>query len=199
VGGSVRIQLHRDGRFTLWTPPERGDTLLEPSHLLLRRSLVALSDAGTKLRWPPELPGDSLAFDLGYRFADVGLDGTTRPFVVRAAAIPVFSMAMPRGKEVGMLRPPHLTYPPEERASGVEGAIFLEFVVDSAGRVVSNTIKDYWPMNRPRLSGWSGARYQSFVNAAKLALTYARFDPATIGGCPVKQLAQQPFTFTLQR
>lgn len=112
VGGSVRIEVHRDGRFTLWTPPERGDTLLEPSRMLLKRSIAALSDAGTKLRWPADLPGDSVAFDLGYRWADVALDGTTRPFVVRSAAIPVFSMAMPRGKELGILRAPHIAYPP---------------------------------------------------------------------------------------
>jgi hypothetical protein len=199
VGGAVRIYVHRDGRFTLWTPPVRGDTLYDASRELLVRSLAALSDAGTKIGWPPDVAGDSAAFDLGYRWPDVAPDGTRYPFLIRTAAIPVFSMAMPRSKELAIRRPPRLTYPPEAKDGGVGGVIILAFVVDSTGRVMMNTVKDKWPTDRPRLTGWSGSRYQAFVNAARMALSYALFDPATVGGCPVSQPAEQPFTFTLSR
>jgi hypothetical protein len=199
VGGAVRIYVHRDGRFTLWTPPVRGDTLYDTSRELLVRSLAALGDAGRKIGWPPDVAGDSAAFDIGYRWPDVAPDGTRYPFVIRSAAIPVFSMAMPRSTELVIRRPPRITYPSEAKYGGVGGVIILQFVVDSTGHVMMNTVKDQWPTDRPRLAGWSGSQYQAFVNAAKLALSDALFDPARVGGCPVSQLAVQPFTFTLSR
>jgi len=199
VGGAVRVVAHRDGRFAVWTPPEPGDSVRAASRLLLVRSLVALSDAGRKFGWPADVPGDSATFDLEQRWADVTPDGTLKPLLVRVAAIPMFSMAMPRSQEVVVRYAPHVTYPPEERGSRIEGVVILEFVVDSAGRVETNTVHDGWPANRPRLSGWSGSHYQAFVNTAKLALGSAHFDPARVGGCPVKQVVQWPFTFSLSR
>ena len=199
VGGAVRVVAHRDGRFTVWTPPEPGDSLRAASRQLLVRSLAALSDAGRKFGWPADVAGDSATFDLEQRWADVTPDGTLQPLLVSTAAMPMFSMAMPRSQEVVVRYAPHVTYPPEERGSRIEGVIILEFVVDSAGRVETNTVHDGWPADRPRLTGWSGSHYQAFVNTAKLALGSAHFDPARVGGCPVKQVVQWPFTFSLSR
>jgi hypothetical protein len=197
VGGAVRIVAHRDGHFTLWTPPEPGDSVRAASRLLLVQSIAALTDAGRKFGWPTDVAGDSATFDLEQRWADVTPDGTLKPLLVRAAAMPMFSMAMPRSQEVAMRRPGHLNYPPDERGANIEGVVILEFVVDSAGRVVNNSVKDTWPTDRPRLTGVAGAHYEAFVNAAKLAVGEASYDPARVGGCPVKQVVQQPFTFNL--
>jgi len=122
-----------------------------------------------------------------------------QPLLVRVAAIPMFSMAMPRSQPVAIRRPGHLNYPPSERSASIEGVIVLQFIVDSTGHVVYKSIKDTWPTNRPRLTGVSGAHYDAFLNAARLAASEARYDPAKVGGCPVKQVVEQPFTFSLAR
>jgi hypothetical protein len=200
VGGSVRVAVHRDGRFTWSTPRRDGeDTLSAPSRLLLVRAVTALREAGAKIGWPPDVAGDSAAFDLVSRWPDVTPTGTMQPLMVRIAAMPMFSMAMPRSKEVVVRRPPRITYPPDAGLGRIEGTVILQFVVDSTGRVVSNTMKDKWPMDRPRITGQFAEHYQAFVNAAKWGLTTARFEPATLGGCPVPQRVEQPFNFSLNR
>ena len=199
VGSAVRIVAHRDGHFT-WTSPRDGeDSLHGPSRLLLVRALTALRDGGTKVHWPAGTVGDSVSFDLTYRWPDVGVDGTMRPILVRDAALPMFSMAMPRGKEVAVRRPPRISYPLKSQDAFIEGVVILEFIVDSTGRVKMNTIRDTWPANRPRLIGEKAEFYQAFLDAAKWSLSSARYEPATLGGCPVPQLVQLPITFSLER
>jgi hypothetical protein len=198
VGGAVRIVAHRDGRFALWTPREPGESLRAASRLLLVRAISTLSDGGRKFGWPTDIVGDSATFDLEQRWADVTPDGTLQPLLVSTAAMPMFSMAMPRSQEVVMLRPGHLNYPPDELSGRIEGVVVLAFVVDSTGRVVKSSVKDTWPADRPRLTGVAGAHYDAFVNAARMAASDARYQAARVGGCPVEQLVQQPFTFTLK-
>ena len=77
--------------------------------------------------------------------------------------------------------------------------MILQFVVDSTGRTVRETIEERWPPDRPRLTGVSGANYREFLTAAKWGLAAARFDPATVGGCAVPQLVQWPFMFRIKR
>jgi hypothetical protein len=118
--------------------------------------------------------------------------------LVRIAAIPMFSMAMPRIKPVVVRRPPRIIYPPDAGLGRIEGTVILHFVVDSTGRAVANTIKDKWPTDRPRITGQFAEHYQAFVNAAKWGLSAARYEPATQGGCPVPQIVEQPFNFYLK-
>jgi len=198
VGGSVRIVAHRDGHFTWPTASSSSvDTSHAPGRLLLVSALASLRDAGARIGWPASVPGDSATFDLAYRWADVAPDGTIQPLLVRMAAMPMFSMAMPRSTQVVQRRPPHITYPQESRAAFTQGELILQFVVDTSGRVQTNTIHDKWPADLPRLSGWKAEHYQSFLNAVKWGLSSARYDPATIGGCKVLQVVEQPFSFTL--
>ncbi|MEO7103118.1 MAG: TonB family protein [Gemmatimonadaceae bacterium] len=76
-------------------------------------------------------------------------------------------------------------YPPTLRGAGVEGEVDAEFTVDTTGRLdPSAPIKIIKSTN------------DLFKSAVMKALPEMRFAPAEIGGRKVRQLVQQPFTFT---
>jgi protein TonB len=78
-------------------------------------------------------------------------------------------------------------YPSQLRATGVEGSVTVQFVVDTAGRVDISTYK------------LINSTHALFETAVKNHLKDMRYIPAEIGGRKVKQLVQQPFTFSLSR
>lgn len=200
IGAPLRIAAHRDGRFTWSIPPRRsdGDTLRAPSRLLLEQALTTIRDAGTRIGWPADLSGDSLMFDLVYRWPDVAPDGSLQPLSVREA-VPVFSMAMPWSKPVVVRYQQPVTYPYRERLAEVEGTVIVKFVVDTTGRASMNTFEDSWPTGRPKPTGALAEYYRSFLNSVRWSLSAARFEPARLGGCVVPQLVQQEFSFSLTR
>lgn len=81
----------------------------------------------------------------------------------------------------------NLRYPDMLRSANVEGEVLAQFVVDTTGRVESNSVKIL------------KSSHDLFTNAVQQALRTARYYPAEIGGRKVKQLVQQPFNFTLTR
>ena len=76
-------------------------------------------------------------------------------------------------------------YPDRLRASGTEGQVIAQFVVNEKGRVDRNTFKVVSSTNT------------LFTDAVNRALPQMRFKPAKIGGKPVSQLVQQLFVFRL--
>ena len=80
-----------------------------------------------------------------------------------------------------------------------DGTLVLQFVVDTSGRADTTTVRDVWPADRPRLTSDPGEYYAAFMRTATEALRRARFYPAGIAGCRVRQLVQLPFTYTLLR
>ncbi|MBW8770846.1 MAG: TonB family protein [Gemmatimonadetes bacterium] len=80
-----------------------------------------------------------------------------------------------------------LTYPDMMKSANVEGEVLAQFVVDTSGKYESGTFKVLKSTN------------EQFTNAVKVALPRMRFYPAEVGGRKVKQLVQQPFTFSLQK
>ncbi|MEK7464229.1 MAG: TonB family protein [Patescibacteria group bacterium] len=78
-------------------------------------------------------------------------------------------------------------YPDMLRSAGVEGEVLAQFVVDTTGRVEVNTFKVL------RTS------HEMFTNAVRNVLPNMMFSPAEVNGIKVKQLVQQPFTFTIRR
>lgn len=81
----------------------------------------------------------------------------------------------------------NIRYPDELRKANVEGVVVAQFVVDTNGRYSDRTFKVLSSTN-PR-----------FSEAVKNALPTMRFMPATIDGKPVRQLLEQPFTFSLSK
>lgn len=80
-------------------------------------------------------------------------------------------------------RPP--TYPDALRSRGVEGEVYVRFVVDVSGRVDTRSLEIL------------SASSPEFVNAVRYSLERARFQPAEAAGRKVAQLVEQRFQFRL--
>jgi periplasmic protein TonB len=81
----------------------------------------------------------------------------------------------------------NLRYPDMLRSANVEGEVLAQFVVDADGRYEAGTFKVL------------KSSHELFTQAVKNALPNMRFYPAEVGGKKVKQLVQQPFTFSLSK
>src|SRR3954454_14113268 len=81
----------------------------------------------------------------------------------------------------------NLRYPDMLRSANVEGEVLAQFVVDTSGKYEAGTFKVL------------KSSHDLFTAAVKNALPTMRFYPAEVGGRKVKQLVQQPFTFSLQK
>ncbi|HYW30737.1 MAG TPA: TonB family protein [Gemmatimonas sp.] len=78
-------------------------------------------------------------------------------------------------------------YPEMLRASGVQGAVMMEFVVDTMGRAEPGSLRVLQ------------SDHPLFSDAVRTALIRMRFVPAEVAGRKVRQLVQQPFGFALDR
>ena len=78
-------------------------------------------------------------------------------------------------------------YPSSLRASGVEGQVLAQFVVNESGRYEPGSLKILNSSN------------PAFAAAVKDALPRMRFSAAQIGGKKVQQLVQMPFQFHLAK
>ena len=81
----------------------------------------------------------------------------------------------------------NIRYPDELRQAGIEGEVLAQFIVDAEGRYENQTFKVL------------KSNHQLFSDAVKNALPTMHFTPAMVGGKAVKQLLQQPFTFSLSK
>src|SRR3954470_20889870 len=81
----------------------------------------------------------------------------------------------------------NLRYPDMLRSANVEGEVLAQFVVDTTGRYESGTFKVL------------KSSHEQFTAAVKNALPQMKFYPAEVGGRKVKQLVQQPFTFSVSK
>lgn len=76
-------------------------------------------------------------------------------------------------------------YPKALRAAGIEGAVTLQFIVDSAGRVERGSVKVL------------SSTHAAFEAEAVAAVTSGQFAPARLRGRPVRQRVQQGVRFAL--
>jgi periplasmic protein TonB len=95
-------------------------------------------------------------------------------FQVEKPVVPAPGSAQPR-------------YPDMLRQAGVEGEVLAQFVVDTTGRAEPNSLKIL------------KSSHDMFVQSVKNALPQMRFIPAEVGGRKVKQLVQQPFSFSITK
>jgi protein TonB len=82
---------------------------------------------------------------------------------------------------------PAPSYPEMLKASGIEGEVLAQFVVDTAGRV------------EPRSFRVLQSSHDGFSNTVLVALPRMRFIPAEAGGRKVRMIVQQRFAFALDR
>src|SRR5690349_16755597 len=95
-------------------------------------------------------------------------------FQVEKPVVPAPGSAQPR-------------YPDMLRQAGVEGEVLAQFVVDTTGKAEPNSLKIL------------KSSHDLFIQSVKNALPQMKFIPAEVGGRKVKQLVQQPFTFSISK
>jgi len=95
-------------------------------------------------------------------------------FQVEKPVVPAPGSAQPR-------------YPDMLRQAGVEGEVLAQFVVDTTGRAENGSLKIL------------KSSHDLFVQSVRNALPNMKFIPAEVGGRKVKQLVQQPFTFSITK
>lgn len=93
-----------------------------------------------------------------------------------------FQVEKPVSLAVGSTMP---KYPAILREAGVEGEVLASFVVEESGQAVASSFKVI------------RSTHELFARALREALPGMRFTPAEVGGRKMKQLVQQPFTFTI--
>lgn len=81
----------------------------------------------------------------------------------------------------------NIRYPDKLRAAGVEGEVLAQFVVTEDGRYLDGSFKVV------------KSNDVLFDEAVRNALPNMRFRPALVGGKPVRQMLEQPFTFSLSK
>ena len=78
-------------------------------------------------------------------------------------------------------------YPETLRRRGVEGSFYVQFVVDTTGRVIDDGIS------------FPPSMHELFVRSVRAALRQSRFLPARVAGQVVNQLVIQEYRFVLVR
>jgi hypothetical protein len=196
----VRVVVDRDGGFV--AHPLAPDENLRVLAAGQRSTpLVAALDSVRAYGEPLAFvagPADSVVFSLMLSDARFGADGKLVPSSVRVG-FPVATLRVPREEQVRTARMSPPRYPERPRTEHFEATIIMQFVVDTTGRVDPATIHDVWPASLPPLTAYRKAVYEEFLRAVLASLQGAVFEPARVGGCVVRQLVQQPFTFGLAR
>jgi hypothetical protein len=193
------VVVRRDGQVTSRVQPPvwvSDQSLGDSGARHLGRALDAARAKGEAFFWDDALKRDSITWLVRLEPATLGEDGQVTSPALRAG-FPVFSVLIPpsRPADVERIR----TNFPMVRIRGFSGTVRLQFVIDTAGRAVSSTIRGVWPPNEARLVGPPRFAYDSVVRVMQLSLEDARFAPARIGRCVVNQLVQQAFTYRPSR
>jgi protein TonB len=113
-----------------------------------------------------------------------GVEGGKAPIVQTDQPYFEFQVEKPVVPAPGSTSP---RYPDMLRQAGVEGEVLAQFVVDTTGRAEAGSLKIL------------KQSHDLFVQSVRNALPNMRFIPAEVGGRKVKQLVQQPFTFSITR
>lgn len=171
--------LHRDGRVT-------AATLTRPSALprvdtVLLRSVESLVKDDTLATFAARLSKDSIGIQLA---TSLVFDAHRQ-----SVRLPLHTQQLPPFEETPVTVVPGTVgpeYPEELRRNRVTGRVLFAFWVDSRGR--------------PEVSTFRVIRssHPKFSDAVVRAVQTMRFNPATIGGCGVRQLVEQPFDFHLR-
>jgi len=75
-------------------------------------------------------------------------------------------------------------YPERLRTANIDGQVLVQFVVDERGSAEMNTFKVIKTSN------------PEFADAVRRAISNTAYSPAEVHGRHVRQLVQQPFTFS---
>ena len=190
----VRVTLRRSGPPSAVPTGESGDTSLTAVFGRTLREIPATNLPA----WPTSIERDSVAFTIDFVAPAFSRDGTP-PQPSARLAFPVFYVRQPWEQFAALKTIRRTSYPEINRQEQVTGTVILRFSVDTAGSADPATLTELWPAHLPRLQGTLGQAYARFLDASKTAVLASAFTPAMIGGCKVRQVVEQPFTFSLTR
>lgn len=198
LDGDVLVIARRNGTMEGRVKPPRYPSQIAVNDAgvrLVARALDSAFLAGERLFFPDSLRVDSVSWLFHLEPAVLSESGEMTPPKTRIG-IPVFSVNAPPERQVAAERV-RVSYPPRLRNLGFMGHVLMQFVVDTSGHVDQTTIRDLYPAGYAPLASNEREVYDEFIRSVRYALEGARYRPARIGGCVVRQLVQQPFSFVL--
>ena len=140
--------------------------------ILLAASAILAAMIACEMQSPSEPPGRPI------------VAGKPSPVIMPAdAAYFEFQVEQPVTPAAGGAMP---RYPDLLRKAGVQGEVLAQFVVNTDGTADVESLKVL------------NSTHKLFAEAIRNALPQMRFNPALVGGRPVRQLVQQPFSFSIQ-
>ena len=196
--GEIIIVARKSAPLTLQVPEwsREADSIPRSAISLLRRAAGDVIASGESVVVPESIEGDSVSFGLSFVRPVVTPAGKVVPIKGRQP-IPVFTIRVAWEKPVELTREPNISYPHVSQAQPFVGNIRVVYAVDTTGRVDLSGFKDIWPTAYKRPTGLMLRAYEAFISAIKEGLPSARFSPASIGGCIVKQRVEQTFEFKI--
>lgn len=178
-GAGVNFVLRRDGRIDVSGDADRADRADDPLQAILRRAHDARMLGGITLPFH----GDSLVLRLGTATETTGAEAVLAAWrgpmarYAEESAVPKISNPSPH-------YPVRDTMRLDLGAPGTPEKVTAQYVVDATGRVDMKTLR--FPSDYVQ---------HAFREEIRRVLPSWRFTPARVGGCPVRQLVQQPFVF----
>jgi len=165
------------------------------SRLLIKAFDDARQHGTAKIPWLNDKASEPVLVWLWLVPPDVDSTGKWPPPDADDPAFTAYSFLGPTRSSLHQIRAEELRYPHYNEKSGVEGEVYLRFVVDTNGNVDSSTVHDVQPTVKSTARGPSAEEYRDFVDATKKWIVRSKFSPATVGSCRVETVAQQRVVF----
>lgn len=173
-----------------------GDTM---ATTMLTRAFDALRASGeAAMVWPDGYRADSIVVRIELKSATVTPNGNVILYPTKHPAFGVFRLLAP-SVSPPLARPNQRTphYPREAENARVEGFVELEFVIDTNGRAVPESIRDVREWGQQQMTPEALQYYDAFVRALQEAVVGWRFTPAHTDACPVRQWVDLPVKFAV--
>lgn len=196
--GSIHVTLFRDGKMSAALVPDTAfpDSAQGAGTQRIAKILRAAWDEGERVFWPEKAKHDSATFKIFFWAPPPKKDGSAGEADARFA-VAAFSIALPWLEHATVDDLPTPVYPDSPRSHNVQGTVTMSFAVDTTGYALISTMHDVLPRGAPIPVGEMADYYRDFVRAAAVALTKARFHPATLAGCRYPERVLLPFEFKL--
>lgn len=176
ISTTLDVYFHRDGRLT---GAQLGRVSARPSaDTLLWRSVQGVASSDTLARLGANVTKDSIGIRLVTSIEAEPSKASVR-VLLHEVRLPSFTQTLVV-MAPGTKGP---AYPPDLRSRGITGSVLFQYYVDARGRADVSTFRALRSSD------------PQFTREVIRAVQVMQFHPATIDGCGVRQLVQQPFNF----
>lgn len=185
------VVLHREQPGT-WRSDTTSDTISAKVTGFYEHVLSAVPPDSIWMIWPDGYAQDSVEF----RLTLISGNGDVRRMAAEHSMFAVFSTKgiAERPALLKENQPPP-RFPLDALHQHIAGFVLLQFVIGTDGRADLGTLKVLRPTADTLRASPLAHYYQEFVAASEDAISNARFYPARIGACAVRERVQFPFTY----